>query len=481
MIKSKLIKLLCAFSSKEVIGFRSFINSPYFNKNKKIRQLGDYILDLHPDFQQKNIDKKTVYELIYKNEKFSETRINNLTSDLFQLALNFLAQEKYARQKNEISINLMSELLRKEQYPELVRASKKFSRSLDQTPVKDANYHLNQYFLNSLQDTHFLQQSSRKADPNLQLKSNNLDLFYFASKLKIACDMTSRNIVVDAGYNCKHLHYLLEQIDDNKSIFEKVPAVYIYTKILKTLIEEDLESHFHELKQLLSENLLTFEQEELADMYDYVLNYCIKKINSGKSGFYEEVFELYKLLLENEIIFNNGILSQWDFKNILSTGLRFNNFEWVGNFLEQYKTRLPEQVRENAYSYGRAYLHFMKKEYKNALQLIHQVEFTDPSYHIGVKMIQLKSYYELNEIEPFFALVEAFKIYIFRNKQLSPYRKQANKNLLQIASKIFKLKNQKSILTQSEYNRKRKTLIALLESTEPLSGADWLNQIIEDL
>ena len=43
------------------------------------------------------------------------------------------------------------------------------------------------------------------------------------------------------------------------------------------------------------------------------------------------------------------------------------------------------------------------------LQQLQDVEFTDTSYHLGAKIIQLKSYFELEETEAFYSLIKAFR------------------------------------------------------------------------
>ncbi|MCB0589081.1 MAG: hypothetical protein KDD06_27580, partial [Phaeodactylibacter sp.] len=80
--------------------------------------------------------------------------------------------------------------------------------------------------------------------------------------------------------------------------------------------------------------------------------------------------------------------------------------------------------------------------YHQALQSLQGVEFSDAFYHMAAKIIQLKSYYELEETEPFFSLLEASRKYIRRNRQLSDYQKQSNSGFLKIAGKLKNLRLQ---------------------------------------
>jgi hypothetical protein len=119
---------------------------------------------------------------------------------------------------------------------------------------------------------------------------------------------------------------------------------------------------------------------------------------------------------------------------------------------------LPESVRENAFIYNLASFYYEKNEYKKSLQSLHEVRFTDTAYHLGAKVILLKSYYELKETEPFYALTDAFQIFVKRNRQLSDYRKTAYLNLLKITKRIYKLREQEGIITNSVWQNRYRIL-----------------------
>ncbi|MEZ5056131.1 MAG: hypothetical protein R2879_03750 [Saprospiraceae bacterium] len=67
---------------------------------------------------------------------------------------------------------------------------------------------------------------------------------------------------------------------------------------------------------------------------------------------------MQKLLLEKEIIFSDGYLNEWHFKNIVTIGSRLKETDWVKEFLENYKEKLHPSIAENAYSYNLAYLYY---------------------------------------------------------------------------------------------------------------------------
>jgi hypothetical protein len=240
------------------------------------------------------------------------------------------------------------------------------------------------------------------------------------------------------------------------------------------MIQNQEDSRFYnQVKSQLADNLDKFPNEELRTLYDYLRNYCIRKLNSGETNYYQEVLNLYQFLLENKIIFKNGYLSEWDYKNIITVGLRLQSYEWTENFIKKYKNSLPKSVQENAFIYNLASFYYETHEYKKSLQLLHEVKFTDTSYHLGAKIIQLKSYYELEETEPFYALIDAFQIYVKRNRQLSDYRKTAYINLVKVTKKVYKLKEQKDIIAKSVWQNRYEKIKQYVEN-QRVANKDWI-------
>lgn len=230
-------------------------------------------------------------------------------------------------------------------------------------------------------------------------------------------------------------------------------------------------------KSDLLQHQLLFPKLERWNLYKYAINFCIKKINSGKSNYHKELLDLYKVLLENKIIFPNGYLSQWTFKNIITVSAHLEAFDWTETFIQQYESYLIPEEKFNAITYNRATLYNAQKNYPAALQTLHNVEFTDSSYHLGAKIIQLKSYYELEETEALYSLIEAFRKYLLRNKDISDYRKKANNNMLKIAKGIYQLKVHGATMTTSAFNQKRRNIEAKLRMLNPIANKDWLEEI----
>jgi hypothetical protein len=482
MLQSKLIQVLQTLSDKELKQFQGWLAADIFNKNETIRQFYALILPFAPNFDTKKailkLDKKLIFERLYKNEIYDNFKMNSLGSDTYQLLCNFLAYENFQRSQQFANLCLMDELYQKGLHKNVEQEARKFKQRQVNSTIRNADFYYDEYLFYKQKDALFLSKPNRMADVNLQLKNDYLDLFYFAMKLKIACDMTSRNTVIQANYQSSFLAELRLRYENEPEKYNEIPAITVYYQVLQMLLNADESKFYYQLKTHLAENIAQFPNEELRILYDYVRNYCIRKINDGETEYYQEILNLYQFLLDKKIIFQNGYLTEWDYKNITTVGLRLETYDWTEKFIINYKNSLPESVRENAFIYNLASFYYEKNEYKKSLQLLHEVKFTDTTYHLGAKIIQLKSYYELKETEPFYALTDAFQIFVKRNRQLSDYRKTAYLNLISITKKVYKLREQQGVIANSVWNNRHQILKEKIDN-QRIANKDWILDIFE--
>jgi hypothetical protein len=202
-------------------------------------------------------------------------------------------------------------------------------------------------------------------------------------------------------------------------------------------------------------------------------------MNTGDLDYFREFFELHRFLLEEEVLLlEDGTLDEWDYKNIVTAGARLKEFNWVEKFIYEYKDFVKIAARENVFNYNLAYYYFSKENYTKTSQLLHQVEFTDASYYIGAKIIQLKCYYVLEELEASLSLIATFRNYIQRSKVLSDYKKEMNQNMLKMAKKIIALESKKITLSKKKLVSEKEKLASQIKNYSPIANSDWLIDIL---
>jgi hypothetical protein len=252
---------------------------------------------------------------------------------------------------------------------------------------------------------------------------------------------------------------------------QNTPLISIYYHSIMTLYNDnnndnDNTEHFAQLVASLNTHHQLLAPFEAREYYTVALNYCVRRINMGETAYFIKLFNLYKLLLQNEIIFDNGILPEWDYKNVITIGLRLGEFDWVERFLQEYSQKLPHHLRENALTYNLAKLYFAQADYQKVIEQLRDVQYIDVVYSLDSRATLLKTYYELRAYEALESNLESFRIYLLRNKTIATNVKKQYENLIRFTKKIM-------LLSKNDQKAKQQ-LIAKIEATEQIGDKKWL-------
>ena len=250
-------------------------------------------------------------------------------------------------------------------------------------------------------------------------------------------------------------------------------SVRLYYTIYLSLTQPENPAHYHDLKEMLAHELDCFPKMEATDLFSFANNYCIQKINSGNTYFQKELFDLYKRGLEAQLLFQNGVLSEWNYKNIATLGASLKEFLWTEDFLHAYKVYVPASKRENAFMYNLANLYYHKGLYDETLETLRTVQFTDIKYHLNTYFLVLRTHYAKQDTEALLSLVETFRIYVIRNQKMTTSEKRSYTNFLRFAKKLAMLKHQ-PVLGIKGKEAALKSLALKIQDAEPIINKQWL-------
>ena len=180
------------------------------------------------------------------------------------MTIDFLGQLEQEKDTVEQQRYRVKALRKRNMKVALSTAIKQYERLQSRYPYQDTSYYQQQYYFYQEKDALFLLESSRRYDINLQLKSDALDLYYMVTQLKLACDMASRNIIVEADYISKLGVEIELYLQKNVIYLDKHPAVAIYYTILQMLTKTaSAASSYSKLKALLIQHIELFSITEL--------------------------------------------------------------------------------------------------------------------------------------------------------------------------------------------------------------------------
>lgn len=473
MQNSKLYSILEYFDKYEQNRLRKFIISPYFNKNEAIIALFDLLIEHLNSSKETDLSKEELWSRIYNNDNYDDVLFRKNCSDLLKLIESYLAQQIY--EKNPIhKANFLIEAVGGRKMNKLFNTSIKTAKRLsDHQIYRTTDYYLGQYQMErNLYDLKELGHN-RTTKKNVEAILNNLDRFYLAEKLRYSCTVLSQQVLVSLEYKLLFIDEILEHI--KKYGYEDVPPIAIYNQIYLSNAEPDDTSHYFKLMDLLKKYGDLFPKEEAEFIYGFALNYCIKKINSGNQRFTEEYFNVSVILLEKGLIINDGILSPWHFRNIITTALRLRKYKWTEDFISYYQKYLPDSMRENAVTFNMAQLYFAQKQHEKVMSLLKDIEYEEFTYNLNSKTMLLSTYYETDEIEPLYSLMDSFRTYLNRHKDFSASRRILYTNLIKFTKQLTRIMpgDKKAI-------EKLKAEVAKAEE-KGIASITWLKEKIAEL
>ncbi len=437
MRQSKLLDLLRRFSSRQLTRFRDFLGSPYFNRSEPLIRFFEHLLLYAPDFQNEGLQKAAVLQQFQPGETLTEKRLTYLASQLQQQAESFLAVESLRADDLEASLALL-QFFDPDQLPRHYRSALDTAqRTLRDTPLRNAEYYLRAFRLSEIRYRQEDRNQHRYSEL-LQHSSDALDEFYLVEKLRYCWAMANLEYMLNLHFEWNMGEWLLDYLASGDRLLNPTAQIY-HTGILMVRDADDT-THFFRLRGLLAEYENRFSESERKYLYTGLLNYCTRRINrQNDPQFSEEYLEINKNLLANGLLFENGLLSPWRFLNLVNTGLRNGQTDWVQAFIRQYRERLPQDYTEDISLIAQAQYHFHHKEFGPAQILLNQANPRDVLLAVTVRNLLARIYYESGETELLLSFLEAYRVYLLRQDLLSAQMKQQARRFVDFTRKLAKI------------------------------------------
>ena len=464
MLNSRIFLIFSQLNAKERRAFKKFVQSPFHNAREDTRILYEYILKNHR--QPKLLDREALYKKLYPGELYNDAKMRQVMTHLRRLFEQYLAVN--ALMEDPIKMNILA------------------ARAFQEKKLKDTFRHnltkaeelleKQEYRSRSYYESAFMIQSEWYDSQTEEVRSSSFDLEplrftqevrFILEKLHLSCSAITHQNVFKSEYSPGLTAAVITYIEKENLL--DIPAVNIYYYAYQTLIKEE-DQWFFNLKTQLTKHGFLFPPTELRSLFLIALNYCIKKINKGFPNFIQESYTLYKSGMAFELFVINGELSRFTYKNIVAIGLKLKDYEWIEQFIHDYKNFLSEKYRDSQFNYSLSKLYFAKKDYHQAMGLLVKVEYDDVFLNLDSKTMLMKIYYELDEWDALESLLSSFTIFIRRKKELG-YQKATYKNIIKLTRKLttfgpstnFKYLKLKEQIEQSNPNTEKEWLLEQLE------------------
>ncbi len=405
MKNTKLIKLLETFSIAEFKRFRDFVKSPFYNKNKNVINLCDVLSDYHPGFDAASFTEENIYKKVFGTGKFDYFKIKNISSDLYNLALEYLRLVPNPSTEFTGDYNLIVQLrLRK-----LFNLHKKIVLSLSDNfkkkELKGSEFLYDNYLLtreNQLVDL-FEKPSS------ISGILNEFESFY---EYLIFHMLQYYNLMIHIGKE-NSTKVNIKMIEEVTSYLEKGPVsthpttiAYQYLILLKIKGKEE---YYFILKEHYFKHFNQMDHGAAYRTHMHMFGYCADMYNFiGDRRFVYEGYELYKHSYLNNRV-TSGELLYPDFVNYVKVFSRAGDTELARKFISDYSRQLPADQYDNSMNFSMAYIFHKEGELTKALNYISRVNFPLAIMKVQAKIMQVQLNYELGYFEETRSFIESFR------------------------------------------------------------------------
>ncbi len=405
--------------------------------------------------------KETAYRTLTL-APYDDAQMRHTMSYLLQRLQQFLSVQEWEKDPIQQSLGLHKSLRNRNLDKASEREAASILQQLDQEPLRNHQHYYRRYRWQAEQYA-FIQRHRRTGDMHLQEMTEAFTIYYISEALRQGCLLLSHQNLSKQSYDFSLFEEILEWVVRRK--LETVLAVGVYYHSYLSITKPEETVHFHHLKTLLTTHWSAFPQEEMHDLYLIAINYCIKQQNKGEQSFIREGFELYKTGIENKSLLKNGVLSVFTYKNVHLLADKLGEYDWIVVFLEQYKTLLPAEQRENHYNFNLAQYYFRRRLYQKAMPLLQTIEFSDVLHNLDARKMLLIMYYDLAEYDALDVLMERFKTYLQRQKDLG-YHRENFLNLLHFVKQL--------LLFPSMKKKEKQQLIKAINECQSLAEKSWL-------
>lgn len=454
MKNAKLIDVLKSFTKEEIKALTTYVEYVKVKENTFVQQLFFFLIKYHPEFEEKNIEKAKVYKKLFPSKKYAENKLSKIMSELTKIIEEYIItrQSKSNELSNKIQLlRFYNERNLEKHYKQI---EKEIEKLLENIPIGVLTQTL-AYQYEEIRITHDLKSNDR--DANYQKVYNILTAFTDAEKLR--------------WQNLSNIS-LFPKLKEDKNH----TILYIINKKVETLLNSNNEQILFEILEFFKVNNTKIEDEQKRDILYSLLYYCITQINSGNSVYYPITIDMFHSIETNKLILNYyNKIDLSTYKNYITISLKINKIDEAELFLEKYKKHLPDEIKEEVYSFNKALILFEKKYYTEVLDLLIYCKFIDIFYKLNQRRLIIKTYYELlNTDSTYFNsisdAISAFKKYLLTLKNIPEHYILLNKNFIKFTG---------ILLTKSKLNKTEKSaLINRLNETKQVTERNWLEEKI---
>lgn len=438
MQDSKLFTLLQALDAAEFKRLRKFLQSPFYNSNKNVVRLYEYLADFYPKFEAKGLKMEAAFQRLFAGQPFDLNKMRKLMSALCKLTEAYLAAlafEQSGTQKKK----LLASAYRQRHLDAFFE--KEMLGILDELNAQNANDSTSQIELLQLNLELFFRPGLAAKETSrryLEAAMEHLDIHFVLTKLQLAAEMRTRENILAEEHNIKMLEAVIREA--KHPVGREKPLCQVYSHILD-LHQDAGEASLPHTIAIFEKIIPDINLMEQQIVLHHLLNHCVRLLNSGESHYRQDIFYLYKLGLKHNLLLENDQITEITFSNIVAVSSSLKEFEWAQGFVHKFSAFLNEDSREDIKALSAALLYFNQQAYNQAEQALLGYQFSDTLNLLKSRCLLIKIYFEqflLDKSKYTFLMdqAEAFEKFVRRHTALAKGKRGAYLNFIKLTKKL---------------------------------------------
>lgn len=460
MLDYAFLEILETLTLEELKSFRRFLASPYFNRSAKVIKLFDVITCYHPNYDNPAITKEKLHKKISPDLPYNETTIRRLLFDLQNHSERFMKQLQFEKKRAESGIFLIEELAGRGSSKMYYKNSKITRKFLESAANIDSDICLNRFRLDT--DDFYFGMINNRIDKKSFVNSEANRLisgitylisFFMLEAIKHNDTLLEYSRSFNVKYNEKFINQFIKLFDfERLEIFMKANKmvgghlIEVYLSTLKAFLYFDNEQYYADFKKSLYDYRKELSATDNHFLFIRLEGYCILKnhAQAGKEGYYDrELFDIYKTVLENKYYESEGnkYIPVDLFRNVLINSTRLKDLKWLEEFISEYGRFLHPNRQNDVLNYSNALLRFERNAYGEALAYLNRIQMEEFAYHLDMRNLYLKIYYDQGNYETAFAFARSFSKYLSENNLVSDEKRLTHENFIKFIKKLINYHN----------------------------------------
>lgn len=196
----------------------------------------------------------------------------------------------------------------------------------------------------------------------------------------------------------------------------------------------------------------------------------------------KERLDFFRAQLDAGWLYEHGRLQGSSFLNIVKVALQAGDQDWLQIFLSAHKDKINGPQKENVRLIGEAQYYFSRKEWKMVndclIALRRLPKIGDISLEKLMRLLEIKTAFELEQLEHLNNLLNSFQIFLKRNQTfIGQPNYSADYNFIQVVRSLSKQKHKPPEMSTGNLPKANKNWIALGEDPGfPLAEQAWLRE-----